>query len=472
MEPNCEPPTEGSVDIKESDSQNPYSYVGEECIYTDPATGFQCKYQWNTEEKKWDLKPSDDPTNNHKYDKCGDTYTYKDEATGKVLIWDLLTKVWKVKEENRPRKKRKKNSDEEFDSSDESEDERVLEQKKADISSLVQIDSNGVKTYKDPTDGTVFEWDEERKGWIPKLDDEFLASYQLNYGDCTSTEVTKEESVEQIVPVKKEEAKPSEPSWFEVEAEKNPKVYVSNLPLDFTEEDFVALLSKCGMIEKDLETQKYKIKLYKDMNGQFKGDGLCTYLKIESVALALDILDGSAVGDQTIRVERAKFTLKGDYDPSKKPRKRKKKDQDKLKKKMEKIFDWRPDKLRGERSSNENVVVLKRLFKPIVFDTEPALIIEYKRDLREECSKFGHVKRVLIFDRNEEGTAQVFFRTPEEADRCIEVLHGRWFAGQKITAETWDGVTKYRVEETEEEKAQRLAKWDDFLAKDDEEDDD
>ena len=47
--------------------------------------------------------------------------------------------------------------------------------------------------------------------------------------------------------------------------------------------------------------------------------------------------------------------------------------------------------------------------------------------------------------RNEEGTAQVFFRTPEEADRCIEVLHGRWFAGQKITAETWDGVTKYRL---------------------------
>lgn len=51
---------------------------------------------------------------------------------------------------------------------------------------------------------------------------------------------------------------------------------------------------------------------------------------------------------------------------------------------------------------------------------------------------------VICFQRNEEGAAQVFFKTPEEADACIQVLHGRWFAGQKITAETWDGTTKYR----------------------------
>lgn len=51
--------------------------------------------------------------------------------------------------------------------------------------------------------------------------------------------------------------------------------------------------------------------------------------------------------------------------------------------------------------------------------------------------------------RNEEGAAQIFFRTPEEADLCIEKLHGRWFAGQKITAETWDGNTKYRYAITE-----------------------
>lgn len=65
---------------------------------------------------------------------------------------------------------------------------------------------------------------------------------------------------------------------------------------------------------------------------------------------------------------------------------------------LRRLFDWRPDKLRGERSRNENVVVLKRLFKPEEFDTNPAMLIEYQRDLREECSKFGHVKRVVIYD--------------------------------------------------------------------------
>lgn len=67
---------------------------------------------------------------------------------------------------------------------------------------------------------------------------------------------------------------------------------------------------------------------------------------------------------------------------------------------MFRLFDWRPDKLRGERSKNENVVVLKRLFKPGEFDQNPAMLLEYQKDLREECSKFGRVKRVVIYDVN------------------------------------------------------------------------
>lgn len=42
--------------------------------------------------------------------------------------------------------------------------------------------------------------------------------------------------------------------------------------------------------------------------------------------------------------------------------------------------------------------MLKRLFKPEEFDVNPAMLLEYQRDLREECAKFGHVKRVVIFD--------------------------------------------------------------------------
>ena len=55
-----------------------------------------------------------------------------------------------------------------------------------------------MRTYTDPNDGTVYEWDTEKKGWFPKvssnwctslekhplqlqIDDYFLAAYQASY---------------------------------------------------------------------------------------------------------------------------------------------------------------------------------------------------------------------------------------------------------------------------------------------------
>ena len=38
-------------------------------------------------------------------------------------------------------------------------------------------------------------------------------------------------------------------------------------------------------IDIDVRTNKPKAKLYKDEEGNFKGDGLCTYVKVESVQL-------------------------------------------------------------------------------------------------------------------------------------------------------------------------------------------
>ena len=49
-------------------------------------------------------------------------------------------------------------------------------------------------------------------------------------------------------------------------------------------------------------------------------------------------------------------------------------------------------------------------------------------------------------------------------------MNGRWFAGRKLIAERWDGVTKYGSEETEEEKEARLKKWDEYLEQNEEKD--
>lgn len=58
--------------------------------------------------------------------------------------------------------------------------------------------------------------------------------------------------------------------------------------------------------------------------------------QVESVDLALKILDGYRLDNKTVKVERAKFTLKGEYNPKLKPKKRKKKEMEKLQKKQEK----------------------------------------------------------------------------------------------------------------------------------------
>jgi HIV Tat-specific factor 1 len=119
---------------------------------------------------------------------------------------------------------------------------------------------------------------------------------------------------------------------------------------------------------------------------------------VDSVDLALQILDGAYLMDKQVKVERARFTLKGQYDPTKKPKQRKKKDKEKLKKKQEALFAWKPEKLRGERPKCEKVVVLKNAFAPEDFNAQVELILELKEDFREEASKYGTCRRVEIFD--------------------------------------------------------------------------
>lgn len=54
--------------------------------------------------------------------------------------------------------------------------------------------------------------------------------------------------------------------------------------------------------------------------------------------------------------------------------------------------------MRGERSKHEKIVIIKNLFEPELFEKEVHLILEYQSDLREECSKCGTVKKVIIYN--------------------------------------------------------------------------
>lgn len=56
---------------------------------------------------------------------------------------------------------------------------------------------------------------------------------------------------------------------------------MSNLPLDITEQEFIDLMQKCGLIMKDVDNGQMKIKLYTERGTNIlKGDALCTYIKV------------------------------------------------------------------------------------------------------------------------------------------------------------------------------------------------
>lgn len=97
---------------------------------------------------------------------------------------------------------------------------------------------------------------------------------------------------------------------------------------------------------------------------------------------------------------------------------------------------------------------------------DPRLILEYRNDLREECTaKCGEVKKVDIYDNNPAGVACVTFNEFEAAEKCVALMDGRFFAGRQLIAHVWDGKTKYKIEETEEQVEQRMKEWEQFLEK-------
>jgi HIV Tat-specific factor 1 len=76
---------------------------------------------------------------------------------------------------------------------------------------------------------------------------------------------------------------------------------------------------------------------------------------------------------------------------------------------------------------------------------------------------FSLIKLLMHFQRSPLGAVCVKFREAAGAEKCIEALNGRWFGQKRIICEFFDGVTNYKVEETEEEQKQRVEAFGDWL---------
>jgi len=54
---------------------------------------------------------------------------------------------------------------------------------------------------------------------------------------------------------------------------------------------------------------------------------------------------------------------------------------------------------------------------------DPAALLDIKEDVRSECSKFGEVTNVTLFDKEEDGVMSIRYKTVEAATACIMVGH-------------------------------------------------
>lgn len=470
-----------------------YTYEGEDCYYTEPASG--TRFLWNRIKNQWVNKETGEAREagtqqqhqqqqtgheNYKYD--GQTYYYIDRLSMIKYKWNLETNSW----ENAGEVEDDEGEESEEDENMTSEERKARQYRKRKAAPWFQAQAEkkiekdpvtGKSTYTDQ-DGVVYELDPIKNAWFPKIDEEFMANYQINYGFTKdgvaeptkpSEEETKPVPIVPVAEKKKKTESDKQAAWFQEEESKSTKVYVTNLPSSITEESFVEFMSKCGLVENDIRTKKPKVKLYKNEDGYYKGDGLCSYIKPESVQLALTILDGSELEGKTVSVTRAKFEMKGEYDPKLKPKKLTKKQMEKAKKAKERMFEWIPEKLKGERSKHEKTIVIKNMFTVEELDRDPGLILDYSNNIRSQCSKFGTVAKVTLYDKHPEGVCQVFFKEASEADMAVEMLNGRMFGLKVMDVKTWDGRTKYKIEESKEDEAARLAAWEKHLQEDEEE---
>ncbi|KAI9011214.1 hypothetical protein BC832DRAFT_529193 [Gaertneriomyces semiglobifer] len=250
-------------------------------------------------------------------------------------------------------------------------------------------------------DGVSYEWDEDKHAWFPMWDETLIESQQAAYGEAII-----ENNTTQLKQKRKKVYTSDEPK---VEPKKKPNtaVYISGLPCDVTMDEMKEVFGKCGLFMEDLSTGQPRIKIYKDDQGNIKGDALVIYFKEESVALACQLLDDSdfRYGQPSrIRVQPAVFQDKPKPPPTPAANaaaagsKIDKKVAKKKINKLEKRLDWF-DETEGKKAEKfAKVVVLKHMFTSSELEEDPALLLDLKDDVRSECEKLGEVTNVVLYD--------------------------------------------------------------------------
>ncbi len=73
-------------------------------------------------------------------------------------------------------------------------------------------------------------------------------------------------------------------------------------------QEFEEFVQSCGIIRVDPNDGAKKIKIYREEDGTVKGDGMASYMRNESIELAIELLNGKEIKPgYPVRVSRAEF---------------------------------------------------------------------------------------------------------------------------------------------------------------------
>lgn len=257
-------------------------------------------------------------------------------------------------------------------------------------------------------------------------------------------------------------------------------VYVSGLPSDTTEAELAAFCARCGLVRKDGAARPC-VRLYRTRAGAPKGDGTATYLQPASVDLALLVLDGAEYRPGVrVHVTRAEFVDhhrhhgngngngNGDDDKSKDKDKDEKGKENKEEKgkKRKRVYDQKRHELGWGEGAADRHVVLRHMFGPedaARAGDAAAWAAELRADVRAEAARHGAVRCVRVFPGHADGVVVVKYANTLDAQRAIDALDGRYFAGRRISAAPYDGFTDFAVPEDAAAQEHRIDAWHAYL---------
>jgi hypothetical protein len=247
-------------------------------------------------------------------------------------------------------------------------------------------------------------------------------------------------------------------------------IYVTGLPqtTGVSVSDVAKYFGKAGLLDLDPETLQPKIKLYMNTDGSTKGDASICYARLESVTLALQILDESPWDEHhVIKVERATFAAKKDEhgatDTDPQNNKRRRRPVSEAKRKVARLALLQAqDEGFGERLSGGRkglrIVVVKHMMQGIPEN-------QLEDELQAYCVDHGPVEKITTIDKTK--VVIIKFVEPIAASKALQAWHGsvNERTKQKLEAIYWDGVTDYtqgahgEAEEEEEKRHDEFGEW-------------